>query len=64
MLGLFREAVDLLEQAVVMVTHDPMAASYADSVVFLADGRLAGDLRNPTAEAVGDRMTTLTHGRR
>lgn len=63
-LGLFREAVDGLEQAVVMVTHDPMAASYADSVVFLADGRLAGDLPNPTAEAVADRMTTLTDGRR
>ena len=62
-LGLFREAVDGLGQKVVMVTHDPAAASYADSVVFLADGRFAGELRDPTAEAVGERMTGLTSGR-
>jgi putative ABC transport system ATP-binding protein len=62
-LGLFREAVDSFEQTVVMVTHDPVAASYADSVVFLADGRLAGGLRAPTAEAVAERMTALTDGR-
>jgi putative ABC transport system ATP-binding protein len=62
-LGLFREAVDSLDQTVVMVTHDPAAASYADSVVFLADGRLVGALRNPTAEAVAERVTALTDGR-
>ena len=62
-LGLFREAVDGLGQTVVMVTHDPAAASYADSVLFLADGRFAGELRDPTAEAVGERMTGLTDGR-
>jgi putative ABC transport system ATP-binding protein len=56
-LGLFREAVDRLGQTVVMVTHDPVAASYADSVVFLADGQLVGALRAPTAEAVAERMT-------
>ena len=61
--GLFREAVDGLGQTVVMVTHDPAAASYADSVLFLADGRFAGELRDPTAEAVGERMTGLTSGR-
>jgi putative ABC transport system ATP-binding protein len=42
-----------------MVTHDPVAASYADSVVFLADGQIAGELRNPTAAQVSDRMTHL-----
>jgi len=59
-LGLFRELVDTLGQTVVMVTHDPLAASYADSVLFLADGRLVDQLRHPTAEAVAARMTALT----
>jgi putative ABC transport system ATP-binding protein len=63
-LGLFREAVDVLGQTVVMVTHDPTAASYADSVLFLADGRIADGLRDPTAEVVAERMTALTDGRR
>jgi putative ABC transport system ATP-binding protein len=45
-----------------MVTHDPVAASYADSVVVLADGRLVGELRAPTAEAIAERMTALTDG--
>ncbi|ATY15586.1 ABC transporter ATP-binding protein [Amycolatopsis sp. AA4] len=44
---------------VVMVTHDPVAASYADRVVFLADGRVAGELHRPTATAVAERMTHL-----
>jgi putative ABC transport system ATP-binding protein len=61
-LGLFREAVDGLGQTVVMVTHDHAAASYADCVIFLADGRLVGGLREPTAEAVAERMTILTDG--
>jgi putative ABC transport system ATP-binding protein len=42
-----------------MVTHDPVAASYADRVLFLADGRLAGELLSPTAESVAERMTHL-----
>ena len=42
-----------------MVTHDPVAASYADRVVFLADGRVAGEMRNPTASAVADQMAHL-----
>jgi putative ABC transport system ATP-binding protein len=63
-LGLFREAVDSFDQTVVMVTHDPTAASYADAVLFLADGRLVDSLSNPTAEAVAERMTALTDGRR
>jgi putative ABC transport system ATP-binding protein len=58
-LGLLQESVRTLGQTVVMVTHDPVAASYADSVVFLADGRLAGRLAQPTAEAVAARLTHL-----
>ncbi|SDE21162.1 ABC transporter ATP-binding protein [Auraticoccus monumenti] len=46
-------------QTIVMVTHDPVAASYADRVLFLADGRLAGELHSPTAESVAERMTRL-----
>jgi putative ABC transport system ATP-binding protein len=47
------------QQTVIMVTHDPMAAAYADRVVFLADGRIADTLERPTAEAVAARMTRL-----
>jgi putative ABC transport system ATP-binding protein len=47
------------EQTIIMVTHDPMAAAYAGSVVFLADGRIADTLERPTAAAVADRMTRL-----
>ena len=60
-LAMLREAVDQLKQTVVMVTHDPMAASYADRVVFLADGEIVGELLDPTAEQVADRMTHLTN---
>ncbi|MFB9530325.1 ABC transporter ATP-binding protein [Nonomuraea roseola] len=58
-LHLLREVVDRTGQTVVMVTHDPVAASHADSVTFLADGRLAGELIGPTPEKVADRMTRL-----
>ncbi|WP_405693036.1 ABC transporter ATP-binding protein [Streptomyces sp. NBC_01185] len=58
-LSLLREGVRLHGTTVVLVTHDPVAASYADSVLFLADGRLAGRLSAPTAEAVAARMTHL-----
>lgn len=58
-LRLFRHIVDGTGQTVLMVTHDPVAASYADSAVFLADGRLAGQLARPTPEQVADRMTHL-----
>jgi putative ABC transport system ATP-binding protein len=47
-------------QTIVMVTHDPTAASYANRVVFLADGRVVDELRNPTADAVLSRMTHLS----
>ncbi|MFI9720650.1 ABC transporter ATP-binding protein [Streptomyces sp. NPDC052396] len=55
-LGFLRNSVRELGQTVVMVTHDPVAASYADRVVFLADGRIVDEMREPTAEAVLDRM--------
>ncbi|MCK1794484.1 ABC transporter ATP-binding protein [Streptomyces sp. XM4193] len=55
-LGFLRESVRQWGQTVVMVTHDPVAASYADRVVFLADGRLTDQLMDPTAESVLDRM--------
>ncbi|WP_436774519.1 ABC transporter ATP-binding protein [Yinghuangia sp. YIM S09857] len=55
-LGLLREAVDSLGQTVLMVTHDPVAAGYADTVVFLADGRIADRMESPTPQAVLDRM--------
>ena len=58
-LQLLRRSVRDLGQTVVMVTHDPGAASYADRVVFLADGRLVGELRDTTAESVLDRIKDL-----
>jgi putative ABC transport system ATP-binding protein len=54
-----RGAVADLGQTVVMVTHDPNAASYAQRVVFLADGRVVDDINNPTAKRVLDRMKDL-----
>jgi putative ABC transport system ATP-binding protein len=42
-----------------MVTHDPVAASYADRAVFLADGRIVDEIDGPTTESVFDRMRTL-----
>ncbi|MEU7842769.1 ABC transporter ATP-binding protein [Micromonospora sp. NPDC049114] len=58
-LELLRDVVDAMGQTVLMVTHDPVAASYADSVLFLADGRLAGELNRPTPEQIASRMTHL-----
>ena len=55
-LDFMRRAVRELGQTIVMVTHDPGAASYADRVVFLADGRIVDEMANPTAERVLDRM--------
>ncbi|HET9420858.1 MAG TPA: ABC transporter ATP-binding protein [Nocardioides sp.] len=59
LLGFLRKAVDELGQTVVMVTHDATAASYADRVLFLADGHIVDSMRNPTADAVLDTMKTL-----
>jgi putative ABC transport system ATP-binding protein len=61
-LGLLRQVVDGLGQTVVMVTHDPVAAAYADRVLFLADGRLVGELTGPTAERIAQQMTRLEPG--
>ena len=58
-LRLLREAVRVHGRTVVMVTHDPVAASYADSVVFLADGRLVGRMDAPTPDAVAERLAHL-----
>src|SRR6516165_8413497 len=55
-LTFMRRAVDEMGQTIVMVTHDPMAASYADRIVFLADGRVVDEMREPTAERVLERM--------
>jgi putative ABC transport system ATP-binding protein len=58
-LGLLRSSVKETGQTVVMVTHDPSAAAYADRVVLLADGALAGELIAPTAESVLDALRGL-----
>ncbi|MFE9684987.1 ABC transporter ATP-binding protein [Streptomyces sp. NPDC002701] len=55
-LGFLRNSVRELGQTVVMVTHDPVAAAYADRVIFLADGRVVDEVLDPTADAVLDRM--------
>ncbi|MFF3495643.1 ABC transporter ATP-binding protein [Streptomyces sp. NPDC002795] len=55
-LGFLRNSVRELGQTVVMVTHDPVAAAYADRVVFLADGRIVDDMSDPSADSVLDRM--------
>ncbi|MET9553665.1 ABC transporter ATP-binding protein [Streptomyces sp. NPDC006645] len=59
-LGLLRHAVDTLGATVVMVTHDPAAATWADHVLFLADGAFAGALEHGSAEQIAARMATLT----
>ena len=55
-LSFMRQAVRELGQTIVMVTHDPVAASFADRAVFLADGQIVADLSDPTADSVIDRM--------
>jgi putative ABC transport system ATP-binding protein len=55
-LSFMRRAVDELGQTIVMVTHDPVAASYAHRVVFLADGRIVDEMADPTPERVLDRL--------
>ncbi len=58
-LTLLRSCVDELGQTIVMVTHDPVAASYADRVAFLVDGRVAGWMDAPTADAVAGQLAHL-----
>ncbi|NHC16637.1 ABC transporter ATP-binding protein [Motilibacter sp. E257] len=55
-LAFLRRSVREMGQTVVMVTHDPVAASYADRVLFLADGRVVDEMREPTSDAVLERM--------
>jgi putative ABC transport system ATP-binding protein len=62
-LALLRQAVDDHGQTIVMVTHDPIAAGFADSVVFLADGQIVGTLQAPTAATVAEQMLRLDAAR-
>jgi len=59
LLTFLRRSVRELGQSVVMVTHDPRSAAYADRVIFLADGAVVSELREPTADSVLERMRTL-----
>jgi len=58
-LTFMRKAVDELGQTIVMVTHDPVAAAYADRIIFLADGRVVNEMTEPTAARVLDLMKSL-----
>ena len=58
-LGFLRQSVTDFGQTIVMVTHDPVAAGYAQRVVFLADGHIVDEMRDPTPDRVLDRMKTL-----
>ena len=58
-LSFMRTAVREFGQTIVMVTHDPVAASYADRAVFLADGHIVDEIDDPTAAAVLDRIKSL-----
>ncbi len=58
-LAFMRQAVHDLGQTIVMVTHDPVAASYADRVVVLADGRIVDEILDPTPDSILDRMKNL-----
>ncbi len=58
-MSILRAATDEFDQTVVIVTHDPRAASYADRVVFLADGQIVNELRDPDADGVFEVMRHL-----
>ncbi|HJX99516.1 MAG TPA: ATP-binding cassette domain-containing protein, partial [Streptosporangiaceae bacterium] len=59
LLSFLRRSVTELGQSIVMVTHDPRGAAYADRVVFLADGQVVGELQQPTADSILERIRTL-----
>ena len=59
-----RRAADEFGQTIVMVTHEPTAASRADQVLFLADGQIVGELAEPTPETIFDHIKTIGAGRR
>jgi putative ABC transport system ATP-binding protein len=58
-LELLRMTVDRFGQTIIMVTHDPVAAGFADRVLFLADGRIVDELAQPSAAVISQRMTAL-----
>jgi putative ABC transport system ATP-binding protein len=58
-LAFLRDSVRTHKQTIVMVTHDPVAAAYADRVIFLADGQIVDELTDPTAEAILDQLKRL-----
>ena len=60
-LSFMREAVDEFGQTIVMVTHDPYAASFADRAVFLADGKIVYDMADPDADGIIDQMKQMGH---
>ena len=60
-LTFLRDAVKQMGQTVVMVTHDPVAAAYADHVLFLADGKIVDRMDEPTADRVLDRIKQFGH---
>jgi len=62
-LGFLRSSVDTFQQTIVMVTHEPVAAAYADRVIFLADGQVVTEMFNPTATSVLEMMKTLSQER-
>jgi putative ABC transport system ATP-binding protein len=59
LLEFLQAAAQTMDQTIVLVTHDPRAATYADSVLFLADGRIVDELASPTADAILDRVRSL-----
>jgi putative ABC transport system ATP-binding protein len=59
LLGFLRTAVENFMQTIVMVTHDPLAAAYADRVVFIADGKTVDEMSSPTADGILDIMKHL-----
>jgi putative ABC transport system ATP-binding protein len=62
-LGFLRRSVDEFGQTIVMVTHDPGAASYADRVLFLADGKIVDEMASPSADRVLERMKAFEAAR-
>jgi putative ABC transport system ATP-binding protein len=64
LLSFMRRAADEFGQTIVMVTHEPTAASRADRVLFLGDGRIVGQMAEPTPESILDRMKTIAAGPR
>ena len=61
-LTFMRRAVDEFGQTIVMVTHDPVAAAYADRVLFLADGKIVSELHNPTTDLILEQLRAATNG--